>query len=128
MLFRIDVHKVTLKFSLLYILLILFFCACVSAQGENPLTTDTLVVKHDAKEKNVTGKFDPGKMIMEHVVDNHEWHIAEIGDFHLTIPLPVLLFYDGKFYAFWSGKFHNETNSYKGFTLAEERQDHNSAV
>jgi len=68
-------------------------------------------------------KFDPGKMIMEHVVDNHEWHIAEIGNLHLTIPLPVLLIYDGKFYAFWSSRFHNETHSYKGFTIAEEGPD-----
>jgi len=59
-------------------------------------------------------------MIMEHVVDNHEWHIAEIGNLHLTIPLPVILFYEGKFYCFSSGRFHNETNTYNGFKLENE--------
>ena len=51
-------------------------------------------------------------MIMEHVVDNHEWHIATIGHYDLYIPLPVLIICDGKFHTFWSSKFHNETNSY----------------
>lgn len=120
MLFRIDVHKVTLKFSLLFILLFLFFCAFVSAQDQQQFVEDSLAGKNEANENKATEKFDPGKMIMEHVVDNHEWHIAEIGNFHLTIPLPVLLIYDGKFYSFWSSKFHNETNSYKGFAIGEE--------
>jgi F-type H+-transporting ATPase subunit a len=120
MLFRIDVNKVTLKFSLLFILLLFFFSALVSARDQQQFVADSLVGKHYAQEKNTSGKFDPGKMIMEHVVDNHEWHIAEIGNFHLTIPLPVLLICDGKFYAFWSNKFHNENHSYNGFTIAEE--------
>lgn len=120
MLFRIDVHKVTLKFSLLFILLFLFFCAFVSAQDQQQFVEDSLAGKNEANENKATEKFDPGKMIMEHVVDNHEWHIAEIGNFHLTIPLPVLLIYDGKFYSFWSSKFHNETHSYKGFAIGEE--------
>jgi F-type H+-transporting ATPase subunit a len=120
MLFRIDVHKVTLKFSLLFILLFLFFCAFVAAQDQQQFVEDSLAGKNEVNENKATEKFNPGKMIMEHVVDNHEWHIAEIGNFHITIPLPVLLIYDGKFYSFWSSKFHNETNSYKGFTIGEE--------
>jgi len=59
-------------------------------------------------------------MIMEHVVDNHEWHIATIGHYDLYIPLPVLIICDGQFHAFWSSKFHNETNSYLGFTICKE--------
>lgn len=70
-------------------------------------------------KKEEPEKFNPGEMIMEHVVDNHEWHIATIGRFHLTVPLPVLFFCEGKFYAFWSSEFHNETNSCKGFTVAK---------
>jgi F-type H+-transporting ATPase subunit a len=54
------------------------------------------------------------------VVDNHEWHILSIGHFELYIPLPVILYSEGKFHSFWSGKFHNETHSYKEFTIAQE--------
>jgi len=56
---------------------------------------------------------------MEHVVDNHEWHIATIGQLELTVPLPILIICQGQFHSFWSGKFHNETNSYHGFTISK---------
>jgi F-type H+-transporting ATPase subunit a len=69
---------------------------------------------------NTEGKFNAGEMIMEHVVDNHEWHVAEIGSLHLTIPLPIILLYDGKLYAFCSSRFHNESHSYLGFKLEAE--------
>jgi len=73
----------------------------------------------EAKEKKAEG-FNAGDMIMEHVVDNHEWHILEIGNFKLSIPLPVILYYDGNLYSFSSSRFHNEEHSYKGFSLPEE--------
>lgn len=66
------------------------------------------------------GKFNAGEMILEHVVDNHEWEIAKIGSLELTIPLPVILFYNGRLYCFSSGRFHNEAHSYKGFSLEKE--------
>ncbi len=72
-----------------------------------------------AKEKG-EGKFNAGEMIMEHVVDNHEWHIAEIGSIDLTIPLPVILLYDGQLHCFSSSRFHNETSSYLDFRLEKE--------
>jgi F-type H+-transporting ATPase subunit a len=75
---------------------------------------------NELKEKPGEEKFNPGEMIMEHVVDNHEWHIARIGHIDLCIPLPVLLLCEGKFHAFWSSRFHNESHSYLGFTLSKE--------
>jgi F-type H+-transporting ATPase subunit a len=120
MLLRITVNKFTLKYPLLIILLFVLFSAFVSAQDQTQFTEDSLVEKHATADHKTGEKFDPGRMIMEHVVDNHEWHIAEIGNFHLTIPLPVLLICEGKFHAFWSSKFHNKDHSYKGFTIAEE--------
>ena len=69
------------------------------------------------------GKFNAGEMIMEHVVDNHEWHVAEIGSLHLTIPLPIILLYDGRLYTFCSSRFHDENHksvSYLGFKLESE--------
>ena len=81
---------------------------------------DSVSMEPVKSEGHTREKFNAGEMIMEHVVDNHEWHVAEIGGLHLTIPLPVILLYDGKLYTFCSSRFHNETHSYLGFKLEAE--------
>lgn len=86
---------------------------------------DTLAAEHPAATHGdpASGSEEPfnaGQMILEHVVDNHEWHIATIGHTHVVVPLPVILLYDGKIYAFWSSAFHNPSHSYKGFRLEPE--------
>ncbi|TRZ72272.1 MAG: hypothetical protein D4R97_05985 [Bacteroidetes bacterium] len=111
------------------ILVVVFLCSLVSLQqaqagdmiqaGSTLKPADSASVR-EMKEKPGEKKFNPGEMIMEHVVDNHEWHIARIGHFDLCIPLPVLIICDGQFHAFWSSKFHNETHSYLGFTLSRQ--------
>ncbi len=95
-----------------------------SVQDQTSLVpTDT--TGKDQKEENHGGaeKFDAGKMILEHVVDNHEWHIATIGSHHIVVPLPVILWYDGQLYLFSSGRFHSSDHSYQGFTLHPEGPD-----
>ena len=60
-------------------------------------------------------EFDPGEMIIDHIMDNHEWHLATFGNTHITVPLPILLIYEGKLYAFMSSKFHHGHSDYQGF-------------
>jgi len=123
MLYRLFNHSFIPRFSLLVIFIFFIQYNPVKGQDESQLKPDTLNKTEEMADSQENEKFDPGKMIVEHVVDNHEWHIAEIGHHAIYIPLPVLLFYDGNFYAFWSSKFHNETKSYKGFTIEEEGPD-----
>ena len=56
-------------------------------------------------------KFNAGEMIIHHIVDAHEWHIAEFGHTHLSIPLPIILLKEGKLYSFLSNKL-NETSEH----------------
>ncbi|WP_310396847.1 F0F1 ATP synthase subunit A [Hymenobacter sp.] len=56
--------------------------------------------------------FDPGRVIMEHVADEHEWHFATLGNeetgTHLTLPLPVIAYQPGKgLSVFSSSQFHH---------------------
>ena len=37
-------------------------------------------------------KFDPAKEIMGHIQDSHSFHFFTAGDFHATIPLPVIVY------------------------------------
>ncbi len=111
------------------ILVVVFLCSLVSLQqaqagamiqeGSTLKPADSVSVR-EMKEKPGEEKFNPGEMIMEHVVDNHEWHIITLGHLNLYLPLPVLIICEGQFHAFWSSKFHNETHSYLGFTLSKQ--------
>ncbi len=73
-------------------------------------------------------KFNAGSMIIEHIVDNHEWHILSFGDFHLTIPLPVILWFDGKLHTFMSSNFHHGHEQYQGFGISEEKENKGKMV
>ena len=127
---------IRLRFASL-ILVVVFLCSLVSLpqvragilvqEGSTLKPADSASVK-ELKENTGEKKFDPGEMIMEHVVDSHEWHIATIGHSDLCIPLPVLLICEGQFHAFWSGKFHNETHSYLGFTVSNKRTNKGKIV
>ena len=72
--------------------------------------------------------FDPGKMIIEHVIDAHDWHILSIGDTHVSIPLPIILYSDGKLDMFSSSKFHHGHESYKGYKLELEGENKGKIV
>ena len=64
-------------------------------------------------------KFNPGEMIMGHVGDEYGWHITTIGETHIAIPLPIIVYskHSG-FSIFMSTKFHHGHSSYKGFQIA----------
>ena len=69
----------------------------------------------EAKEE----KFDPAKEIMGHIKDAYEFHFFTVGNFHATIPLPVLLYSPQKgFSAFSSSHFgHEHENTYDGYKM-----------
>ncbi len=72
-------------------------------------------------------KFDPGKVIMEHVADDHEWHFATLGNehtgTHITLPLPVIAYQPTHgLSVFSSSKLHeSETHTYGNVKLEEDK-------
>jgi len=106
------VNKKRVKFipSVLAILavFILAFQASLIASEEHPIV--------DLEEEG----FNPGEMIVDHVIDAHEWHIATVGHTHITIPLPVILVHEGQLHVFMSGRFHHGHEAYNGFRIATE--------
>jgi len=66
-----------------------------------------------------SGKFNAGEMIIEHIIDSHEWHILTWKGHHVSIPLPVILIDEGKIVSFCSKHLrHGET--YRGYKLETE--------
>jgi F-type H+-transporting ATPase subunit a len=80
--------------------------------------------QHDDNIKEADEKFNPGEMIMEHVGDGYSWHLFSVGEHHVEIPLPVILYskYSG-FHFFMSSKLHHGHGSYENFTLAEGKEN-----
>lgn len=52
-------------------------------------------------------EFAAGEMIIEHITDSYEWHIMTIGHTHVSVPLPIMLYDEGKFHFFMSSVFHH---------------------
>jgi F-type H+-transporting ATPase subunit a len=94
------------------------FTAFINGNSKNN-STPTPKSEATASEGTPNEKFDPGKMIMEHVLDAHEWHITQFGNYPVVLPLPVILFDQGKFVCFMSCKFENVHKSYLGYKIEE---------
>lgn len=102
--------QLTRSFRLLWILIFIFLLGPVHTRAGQT---------QDHKEEKKQG-FDAGKVIIDHVLDAYDWHLADYGDTHISIPLPVILFYEGRLYTFFSHKLDHGYASYKGFRIASE--------
>lgn len=72
--------------------------------------------------KAATEEFNPGETIMHHISDEHQWHFATLGETHITLPLPVIL-YSAKngLDVFSSSHFYHSPNGvYKDYKLEHE--------
>ncbi len=67
--------------------------------------------------------FDPGEMILGHIVDDHSWHILTYKDKDVAIPLPVILINEGRLDVFMSSKFEHGHATYKGYRLGNVERD-----
>ena len=82
----------------------------------------TNVFATESKNNNNNKKsFNAGEVIMEHLGDEHSWHILTWKETEIAIPLPVILINDGKFFCFMSSKFNHGHNSYNGFKIGTEK-------
>jgi F-type H+-transporting ATPase subunit a len=102
---------------------ILFFSNISVAQDTHDTIDSRLKHKEEGANDHVEGqdeehRFDAAEVIMEHIKDGHEFHFATIGDAHVTIPLPVIIYSPQRgLDAFMSSKFHHGHDAYKGYKL-----------
>ncbi|MDR0294636.1 MAG: F0F1 ATP synthase subunit A [Prevotellaceae bacterium] len=63
--------------------------------------------------------FDAKEIIFSHIGDAYEWHITTLGNAHITVPLPVIVYSKDKGWnLFMSSKLRH--GEYKGFYIAQE--------
>jgi F-type H+-transporting ATPase subunit a len=63
---------------------------------------------YEKEESEGDKKFDPNEMIMHHVKDAHEFHIIDIDDKPISLPLPIILWTDNGLTTFMSSGFHHD--------------------
>lgn len=67
-------------------------------------------------------KFDPGKMITDHIVDSYDWHLWGEGHGSVSIPLPIILYSsDRGLEVFSSSHFHHGADVYNGYAVKDRR-------
>ena len=98
----LDIKRMCLALLLMWVVL------PVVAQ-ENELTVG------ESEENTV----DVKEIVFGHIGDSYEWHITNIGEKELIVPLPVIVHVRGEgWHIFSSHRFHENGGVYKGFFIA----------
>ena len=63
---------------------------------------------------------DVQKIIFEHIKDSYEWHIITVGEKHISIPLPIILYSERSGWEVFSSSAFHENDEYNGFRLSKE--------
>lgn len=102
-------------------LLIIGLSAIFAVKVEGSIS-DSIAPIQDTTLNNEKAEFNAGDFIFDHIGDAHDWHLLTVGHQNISIPLPIFLYSKtrGKFYAFFSSKFHHGQSNYKGFKLVME--------
>ena len=90
-----------------YIMLLLLLLPCCGASAAG--------VSQNGEEKAV----DVKKIIFDHVKDSYEWHITTIGDTHVTLPLPIILYSSRTGWVVFSSSVFHHAPEYNGFRISQ---------
>lgn len=98
-------------FQITVSLLLLFILPFVTTQG-----TESPSPSNDQPDLNVK------EFILHHVADAYEWHITQIDQKEISIPLPVIVFSKNTgWHVFMSSRFHENTK-YQGLQISESEK------
>ena len=97
-------------------LITISFSNSLTAQENNQKTTSEA---KQAEEKPTELK--PSDLIMEHIMDNHEYHFAEVNGVDIAIPLPVIIYSPQRgLSTFMSSQFEHGKSICQGYKLNEK--------
>ena len=90
-----------------YIMLLLMLLPCCGVAAG---------ASHDNSEAKAV---DVKKIIFDHVKDSYEWHITTIGDTHVTLPLPIILYSSRTGWEVFPSSVFHHAPVYKGFRISQ---------
>lgn len=110
---RLRSYLLTISLFLIYSI---FNCAIAQDQLNPVIKQQRHQPDTMSTEGHEEGKFNPASIIMEHVLDAHEFHFFSIGEDHYSIPLPVMLYSPQRGVSVFSyGRFHHGHEAYNGY-------------
>ncbi|MFC3856174.1 F0F1 ATP synthase subunit A [Chitinophaga sp. GCM10012297] len=69
--------------------------------------------------------FNAKEVILGHVKDAHDWHLLSLGDLHVTLPLPVIIYNPARgTSAFSSSRFEHGHAAYDGYRIVDAHYLH----
>jgi len=118
-LFRAMTTKINIyrQFLLFFIILFTAFSSFAYEPQEKEKNNVANSSATEKAEEKKTGKFNAGELIIGHITDSHEWHIAG----HLALPLPIILYSTEKGLSIFLSNKLEEGEVYNGYKL-----DHNN--
>jgi F-type H+-transporting ATPase subunit a len=97
--------------------------AATPAQAKTA-TKQAAPAKTTAKE----GDISPVSIIFEHIKDAYWWHITTVGEHHVTVYLPVILYSEMTGWHVFSSSHLAEGATYEGFSIATEGSNEGKIV
>ncbi|WP_233522198.1 F0F1 ATP synthase subunit A [Chitinophaga silvatica] len=89
----------------------------------------TNVEKSTPAEGEEKPKFDAKEVILGHVKDAHDWHLFSVGENHVTMPLPIIIYNPTRgLSVFSSSKFHHGHEAYDGYRLVDKHYVHEKGL
>ncbi|TKG90116.1 ATP synthase F0 subunit A [Puteibacter caeruleilacunae] len=84
------------------------------------LTTTPLFTYASSDDNSTASGFNAGEFVMHHISDSYDWHIMSIGEKHISIPLPIIVYSKTKgLNCFLSSRFDHGHSSFNGFKIEE---------
>lgn len=113
---KINIFK---HFLLLFVLLFTSLSVLAYEPQEKDYKSEANAAGNHAKtDAHVKGKFNAGELIIGHITDAHDWHIAGEGEHSISLPLPVILYSSQRGLSiFLSNKFEHGHKTYNGYKL-----------
>jgi len=108
----------SIKFTVLVLFTFLSMLSITATYAENLPEQAGKTIEKEAGTKE--SAFDPAKLIMEHILDAHEFHFFTIGETEIAIPLPIIVYSKERGIAVFSfGNFHHGHEVYNGYKSEE---------
>jgi F-type H+-transporting ATPase subunit a len=104
--------------NILAVSFLLLSVSALQAQHEGEHGAQGHHTEAQAGEKE---ELNPGKILMEHILDNHEYHFADYKGHPISLPLPIILYSPQRgFSSFMSSRFEHGHADYHGYRMTKD--------